>query len=194
MRIPAPAAPELYCTNWVYIYRALSFFFFQAEDGIRDVAVTGVQTCALPISLEVRGTRNEESLEQVSAIELERLGQLARRYGILERRDVAPQVVKVEPDLLVAARHDRQRAERIAQHVQRLAERRPGVLHVELRPEEGEQSVAAVQATRSSGGQVGEQREAPGSGEEARDLASLGVGEVQGPEQPELDHARPLRR
>src|SRR2546429_5288145 len=24
-------------------------FFFQAEDGIRDVAVTGVQTCALPI-------------------------------------------------------------------------------------------------------------------------------------------------
>src|SRR5256884_6052953 len=28
-----------------------TFFFFQAEDGIRDVAVTGVQTCALPISL-----------------------------------------------------------------------------------------------------------------------------------------------
>src|SRR2546422_7698274 len=26
-------------------------FFFQAEDGIRDVAVTGVQTCALPISM-----------------------------------------------------------------------------------------------------------------------------------------------
>src|SRR2546422_8316709 len=26
------------------------FFFFQAEDGIRDVDVTGVQTCALPIS------------------------------------------------------------------------------------------------------------------------------------------------
>src|SRR2546422_3411909 len=31
-----------------------SFFFFQAEDGIRDVAVTGVQTCALPISPKVR--------------------------------------------------------------------------------------------------------------------------------------------
>src|SRR2546430_7672777 len=26
------------------------FFFFQAEDGIRDLTVTGVQTCALPIS------------------------------------------------------------------------------------------------------------------------------------------------
>src|SRR5256885_11096232 len=31
---------------WMY-YR--SFFFFQAEDGIRDYKVTGVQTCALPI-------------------------------------------------------------------------------------------------------------------------------------------------
>src|SRR2546429_7147504 len=30
--------------------RLTRFFFFQAEDGIRDVAVTGVQTCALPIS------------------------------------------------------------------------------------------------------------------------------------------------
>src|SRR2546423_3380885 len=27
------------------------FFFFQAEDGIRDKLVTGVQTCALPISM-----------------------------------------------------------------------------------------------------------------------------------------------
>src|SRR3989449_4331120 len=29
-------------------------FFFQAEDGIRDVAVTGVQTCALPILTSAR--------------------------------------------------------------------------------------------------------------------------------------------
>src|SRR5206468_11813586 len=29
------------------------FFFFQAEDGIRDLIVTGVQTCALPISFDV---------------------------------------------------------------------------------------------------------------------------------------------
>src|SRR3712207_9375159 len=30
------------------------FFFFQAEDGIRDIGVTGVQTCALPISYAAR--------------------------------------------------------------------------------------------------------------------------------------------
>src|SRR5439155_13182182 len=33
---------------------ANSFFFFQAEDGIRDGHVTGVQTCALPIYFPVR--------------------------------------------------------------------------------------------------------------------------------------------
>src|SRR5256886_8761269 len=32
---------------------SLLFFFFQAEDGIRDLTVTGVQTCALPISFSV---------------------------------------------------------------------------------------------------------------------------------------------
>src|SRR3989441_6344715 len=33
--------------------RLFFFFFFQAEDGIRDKLVTGVQTCALPISLSL---------------------------------------------------------------------------------------------------------------------------------------------
>src|SRR5947208_17107389 len=36
------------------------FFFFQAEDGIRDDLVTGVQTCALPISGLVGARREEE--------------------------------------------------------------------------------------------------------------------------------------
>src|SRR2546430_9854899 len=31
------------------VYVLVCFFFFQAEDGIRDLTVTGVQTCALPI-------------------------------------------------------------------------------------------------------------------------------------------------
>src|SRR2546421_4678105 len=33
------------------------FFFFQAEDGIRDLIVTGVQTCALPISCGSRSPK-----------------------------------------------------------------------------------------------------------------------------------------
>src|SRR5438876_3544196 len=33
-------------------------FFFQAEDGIRDGRVTGVQTCALPISLDIEGLQS----------------------------------------------------------------------------------------------------------------------------------------
>src|SRR2546421_8957838 len=42
----------MYCrrlslSSWTY--QLLFIFFFQAEDGIRDLIVTGVQTCALPI-------------------------------------------------------------------------------------------------------------------------------------------------
>src|SRR5256885_6939263 len=39
---------NIYCMSFVF------FFFFQAEDGIRDYKVTGVQTCALPIWLLFR--------------------------------------------------------------------------------------------------------------------------------------------
>src|SRR5258708_12121160 len=42
-------------------------FFFQAEDGIRDDLVTGVQTCALPISnpYQTRRDFNEKALEEL---------------------------------------------------------------------------------------------------------------------------------
>src|SRR5206468_10090954 len=47
----------------VYINEIHSFFFFQAEDGIRDLIVTGVQTCALPISLDPAARLRGELLE-----------------------------------------------------------------------------------------------------------------------------------
>src|SRR5690606_39691457 len=40
----------------------LWFFFFQAEDGIRDFHVTGVQTCALPIFFEAYGFEKDMDL------------------------------------------------------------------------------------------------------------------------------------
>src|SRR3712207_8715108 len=39
------------CEKWYVEEFNICVFFFQAEDGIRDIGVTGVQTCALPISL-----------------------------------------------------------------------------------------------------------------------------------------------
>src|SRR5258708_10500427 len=41
----------------VWLEFAFFFFFFQAEDGIRDDLVTGVQTCALPISFPLNSAR-----------------------------------------------------------------------------------------------------------------------------------------
>src|SRR2546421_6845689 len=44
----------------------VSFFFFQAEDGIRDLIVTGVQTCALPILVLLRGVVPEAAVRAES--------------------------------------------------------------------------------------------------------------------------------
>src|SRR2546422_3294723 len=51
------------------------FFFFQAEDGIRDVAVTGVQTCALPIF-----ARGEALVQSFTGSARELVEQLVREY------------------------------------------------------------------------------------------------------------------
>src|SRR5205085_5784462 len=49
------------------------FFFFQAEDGIRDLTVTGVQTCALPISGRALRRRLRRPRERPAAERLPRL-------------------------------------------------------------------------------------------------------------------------
>src|SRR5437773_12557283 len=51
---------------WSAIVVVCFFFFFQAEDGIRDRDVTGVQTCALPISLVA--LRQAELLDRADAL------------------------------------------------------------------------------------------------------------------------------
>src|SRR2546429_9311619 len=68
------------------------FFFFQAEDGIRDVAVTGVQTCALPIWRRAR-----EVEPHVRAVLTRRAGRLCGREGGV-RPERAPQSGQAHPD------------------------------------------------------------------------------------------------
>src|SRR5208282_1660901 len=61
-----------------------AFFFFQAEDGIRDATVTGVQTCALPIwwlnQKEVRERGRIEQRSQKSRTPDEVAGNHGRRH------------------------------------------------------------------------------------------------------------------
>src|SRR2546428_7103193 len=72
-------------------------FFFQAEDGIRDLIVTGVQTCALPIfthSLQQRSLAAQvdgamERMRDRSAAEADREAVLA------QQRDLAAQVARL---------------------------------------------------------------------------------------------------
>src|SRR3712207_7376954 len=47
------------------MYAVCDFFFFQAEDGIRDIGVTGVQTCALPISRPLAQQAREATIAKL---------------------------------------------------------------------------------------------------------------------------------
>src|SRR4051794_41735536 len=77
------------------------FFFFQAEDGIRDGRVTGVQTCALPIS-PLAGSSPDVGVAGYS------LGGgiswLGRKYGLAANSVVAIELVNAEGDLVRASR------------------------------------------------------------------------------------------
>src|SRR2546427_7640705 len=57
------------CISFFYIqhFILVFFFFFQAEDGIRDLTVTGVQTCALPIymGIDIAGFADDKRLKGV---------------------------------------------------------------------------------------------------------------------------------
>src|SRR5437762_4966690 len=59
------------------------FFFFQAEDGIRDTSVTGVQTCALPICV---GRRRQET--EVAPTPVLGVGEGAGQGGLHDDRHV----------------------------------------------------------------------------------------------------------
>src|SRR5690348_17957267 len=55
------------------------YFFFQAEDGIRDGRVTGVQTCALPISRELSASEPRDLADLSAGEQALRIARIARR-------------------------------------------------------------------------------------------------------------------
>src|SRR2546426_12700869 len=65
---------------------------------------------------------------------------------------------------------------------------------VELWSKERKQAVAAVSPTGASGGEVGEEGEAPGLGDETASITPAVHGKAQSSEHPELDHVNPPRR
>src|SRR5205085_3855653 len=65
------------------------FFFFQAEDGIRDLTVTGVQTCALPIWVH--------RLDEVGPAQVEQPGLVCLDETLLEGVEVEGREARLLP-------------------------------------------------------------------------------------------------
>src|SRR6266850_3443092 len=104
----------------------LVFFFFQAEDGIRDYKVTGVQTCALPIlaaAVERALVLSDPELPQWPHRPRPRIpGVVSRRVEALRKwRSGATERIGLEPGLLLPNRLIGQIAEAAPRTVEELA-------------------------------------------------------------------------
>src|SRR5699024_12121957 len=59
------------------------FFFFQAEDGIRDRNVTGVQTCALPIEKQAEAEQKQRASDAIASEFVYAAVDPSRDYGFV---------------------------------------------------------------------------------------------------------------
>src|SRR3712207_8500900 len=100
--------------SWLLVVN--EFFFFQAEDGIRDIGVTGVQTCALPIS----GVEGEiASVTADGAYDGEPVYQ-----AVASRQPDPPPAVVIPPRAsAVPSTEDAEAQSRCDRHIRSIAER-----------------------------------------------------------------------
>src|SRR5437660_1960761 len=98
----------------------LFFFFFQAEDGIRDGHVTGVQTCALPISVQGGEKQRLERVPQLRRHGLAQRPALAQALGLAGAAEL-PAGSEREPQL--AVEEEDQRARQLRSEERRVGKR-----------------------------------------------------------------------
>src|SRR2546430_11589492 len=80
-------------------------FFFQAEDGIRDLTVTGVQTCALPILILVNALGHARERLAAQRVRAHRIVARIEQWRATEHRAWAEQWSGAQPHRL---RRDRE--------------------------------------------------------------------------------------
>src|SRR5215203_759464 len=102
--------------------RGVFFFFFQAEDGIRDIGVTGVQTCALPILENAAPERTLSGAQRPETVQ-------ARSLRTAGARKARLRVMRTAPGLGTAARLQPRREAgrlRLSDRVERLLQTQGG--------------------------------------------------------------------
>ncbi len=179
---PQPALRPLRCRRHVPdLRRALDQCARAPYHGSPEARALGVQP-----TLELGGAWDEEPLEQLAAVQLERLIPPPACDGPVKGVGVALKTLEVQADFVIAAACE-DGAEAAADHAQRLAQRGAGVLLIELRPEECEDRVAPVEAARGRHGEVGDEREPPRLRQQGGHLVTLGVRETHRSQRLERD-------
>ncbi|OLC10717.1 MAG: hypothetical protein AUH41_02375 [Gemmatimonadetes bacterium 13_1_40CM_66_11] len=128
-----------------------------------------------------------ETAQQRAAIQDHRRFRLARFQMLLELCDVAPQARPVDAQLFFTATYDGLGADDLTQRVDCLPQRVARVGLIEIRPEQRQQGVPPVEASRARCSEIREQREALGPAQHRGDVAA-GVQKIEGSQQLQLEH------
>src|SRR2546430_7001710 len=89
---------SVFFSSRLYSVILFFFFFFQAEDGIRDLTVTGVQTCALPICATASCPRTPSISRSIVDVSRTRMtDQLVPETGALAMSRVPPATGSTAP-------------------------------------------------------------------------------------------------
>src|SRR6266481_6935865 len=98
---------------------SLGFFFFQAEDGIRDGTVTGVQTCALPISRKVLFIARKNGRPFAQSIDLEGMRVAREPKFLSENLNMVPASGKGARYVFIFPRADAAKVEFIVEYLRK---------------------------------------------------------------------------
>jgi hypothetical protein len=143
-------------------------------------------------AFELGALREEQSLQEVTPIELESRLPVAGLDRLGEGHDVTPQTLEVDPQLpLTTALENLARRQAPLQEVHGLTERRPGPVLIQLRPEKPKELVPPLEARSGGARQVGQEGEALGLGKDRPYLATLRVAEIGEAEQLQPDPRHP---
>src|SRR5207248_11524465 len=104
-----------YDFNYIFTF-FIFFFFFQAEDGIRDRTVTGVQTCALPISPHIVQIGHRRELDLAVEVPGSELGPVASNEMWDEIYDRLARLATEHRSTLIFV-NTRRMSERMAHHL-----------------------------------------------------------------------------
>src|SRR6185437_6501958 len=141
-----------------------------------------------PLVELVRCACDEEAVQQIATVQLERLRGLAASERIIECARVAPELIRDDAQIFGAVSLHRVCAQGPSQKVNRLPQCAARTIAIHLGPQQGEDGISAVIAGRRGDREVCEQRQTLRLTEDREKLASVFIAQIEAAKRTKTNH------